>query len=334
MKKRWISLFALLVLLVLSSCGFAWTVFRSGIGENETWETYERHYALITDGTDSELWDRVYESALLEGKERGIYVERFGESLAVSYTRNQILDLAIRASVDGIITTGDEDEDTVALIDEAVDAGIPVVTVLQDSTGSRRQCFVGCSNYSIGQEYARQILDMIEESEDPDIRDVMVLLDADAQDASQNLILLAIRETLEESLGADSPVVVESAAIDNSRDFSPEKSIRDIFLGAEELPDVLVCLNEVYTRCAHQAAVDYNKVGEVEILGYYDSDVLLEAVSKDIVASTITFDAEQMGALCVQALDEYDETGYTNNYLAVDIRLVDTAEAETLLSEE
>ncbi|MCD8361892.1 MAG: substrate-binding domain-containing protein [Lachnospiraceae bacterium] len=334
MKKRWISLFALLVLLALSSCGFAWMVFNSGIGESETWETYERHYAMVTDGTDSELWDRIYESALLEGKERGIYVERFGESLAVPYTRDQILDLAIKASVDGIITTGDEDEETIALIDEAVDAGIPVVTVLQDSTGSRRQCFVGCSNYSIGQEYARQILNLVEQSGDADIQDVLVLLDTDAQDASQNLILLAIRETLEESLGADSPLVVESAAIDNSRDFSPEESIRDIFLSAEELPDVLVCLNAVYTRCAYQAAVDYNNVGDVEILGYYDSDVILEAVSKGIVASTITFDAEQMGALCVQALDEYDETGYTNNYLAVDIRLIGSAEAEALLSGE
>ena len=64
----------------------------------------------------------------------------------------------IRASVDGIIVTGDDEEETVELIDEAVDAGIPVVTILSDCIESRRQCFVGSNNYNIGQEYGRQIL--------------------------------------------------------------------------------------------------------------------------------------------------------------------------------
>lgn len=40
-----------------------------------------------------------------------------------------------------------------------------------------------------------------------------------------------------------------------------------------------------------------------------------------------------MGRLCVQALDEYVETGYTNNYMAVDTRLIRAREAERLVGE-
>lgn len=80
--------------------------------------------------------------------------------------------------------------------------------------------------------------------------------------------------------------------------------------------------------------MDYNQVGTVQMLGYYDSEAILEAVSKNILYSTIALDTEQMGRLCVQALDEYVETGYTNNYMAVDTRLIRAAEAERLVNQE
>ena len=283
---------------------------------------------MITGSGDEDFWAEVYESALEEGKKRGVYVERFGENLAVDYDRTELLDMAIRASVDGIIVTGDDEEETVELIDEAVDAGIPVVTILSDCIESRRQCFVGSNNYNIGQEYGRQILKMLPEG----AGQVLVLLDENRTDSSQNLILLAIRETLEEALGSLDAVEVDTYAIDGSRDFSAEESIRDIFL-SEELPDVLVCLNAVHTRCAYSAAVDYNKVGTVQMIGYYDSDTILDAVSKNIIQATVALDTAQMGELSVKALDEYVETGYTNGYMAVDIHVITPDEAEELMEQ-
>ena len=69
----------------------------------------------------------------------------------------------------------------------------------------------------------------------------------------------------------------------------------------------------------------------MQILGYYDSETILNAVAKNIIYSTITLDAEQMGRLCVQALEEYRQTGYTNGYMAVDTRLITMEEAEKRL---
>lgn len=338
-RKKTALLLMLLIGMTLCLAVFRQRVHKWNGSEEGAYEIYDRHYVMITGREDSDFWDRVYESALAEGKKRGVYVERFGEDLAVEYERNELLRLAMQASVDGIIVPGDEEEETIALLQEVVEQGIPVVNVLQDSTGSIRQCFVGNNSYNLGQDYGRQILELLAEEKDTEEGDaavkepvrVLVLVDENRMDTSQNLVLLGIRETLENA-GADADrVSVETSPVDNSRGFSSEESIRDIFLDAGKLPDILVCLSAVHTRCAYQAAVDYNKVGIVQMLGYYDSDAILEAVSKNILRSTIALDTEQMGRLCVQALDEYVRTGYTNNYMAVDTRLITAEEAGRLV---
>lgn len=352
MRRKKTGLLIGFLAVILAALFLFWRTSSGGGRENQSvYETYSRHYVMITGREDGDLWDRVYESALEEGKERGVYVERFGKNLAVEYDRNKLVELAIQASVDGIIVPGDEDDETVALLDKAVEKGIPVITVLRDSTGSLRQCFVGNNSYNLGQEYGRQILGLLADNEDGASytvewdgeefsisqgvsAKVLVLVDESRMDTSQNLILLGIRETLERVLGENHMVSVDTKLVDNTRSFSSEESIRDIFLSPEELPDILVCLSAVHTRCAYQAAVDYNKVGSVQMLGYYDSDVILDAVAKNIFYSTITLDTDQMGRLCVQALDEYVETGYTNGYMAVDTHLITAREAERLVSGE
>lgn len=330
-NKGWI-LAGILILTLTGMMLLGFQIRKStGTGSGD-YREYKKHYALITGTGENEFWDKVYESACEEGEKNDIYVERFGNHLAVQYSRNDLLKLAIQAGVDGIIVPGDEDKETVGLIDEAVSCGIPVVTVLNDSTGSTRKCFVGNNNYNLGQDYGKQIEKLIKERDSQGtLTKVLVLLDKDRLDTSQNLILLGIRETLEQRLGEEYPVQVDTALVDNTGTFGSEESIRDIFLDSERLPNIMVCLSEIHTRCAFQAAVDYNKVGTVEILGYYDSQSVLEAVSKDIVSATIAPDTEQMGKYCVQALEEYQETGYTNGYMAVETYLITDREADRLL---
>ena len=149
-----------------------------------------------------------------------------------------------------------------------------------------------------------------------------------------NQIFEDIMKKLEKELGATRAVTIETTQVDNSGSFSAEEYIRDLFLDETQVPDILICLSEVYTQCAYQAAVDYNKVGDVHLLGYYCSDQVLDALSKDIVKATITPDVQGMGRLCVQALDEYERTGYTNGYEVVDLQLVTSADARKLLADE
>lgn len=336
MRNKRTAIFLLAAVFALMLIGLTVFSYRIYIGTSRKIEqaaVYDRHYVMITGNEDSSLLDNVYESAREEGKKRGIYVERFGSGLAVEYDRDQLLKMAVDASVDGIIVTGDEQEETIARINDAVDHDIPVVTVFNDCSGSRRQCFVGSNYYHVGEEYGKHIQKILRVSPKSYTQKVLVLMEENPKDASGNLILLGMRERLENELGATRAVTIETAQVDNSGSFSAEEYIRDLFLDEAQVPDILICLSEVYTQCAYQAAVDYNKVGDVQLLGYYCSDQVLDALAKDIVKATITPDVQEMGRLCVQALDEYESTGYTNGYEVVDLQLVTAFDARGILAD-
>ena len=292
-------------------------------------QKYEKHYAMITDETEKEFWDSVYKAASLEGEERQIYVERFGSNLNHSYSKPELVQIAIDAAVDGIILEGDESQELTNVIDLAQERGIPVVTVKNDCSTSQRISFVGISSYNLGRTYGAKLLSLLTE----ETNKVYVLMDADIADLSQDIVVSGIQDAVNTVSLGEFDYVIEGVAIDSQDAFSSEEAIRDIFLDEKNLPDVMICLNSVFTKCAFQAAVDYNKVGKLNIIGYYDSDDILEAVSKNILQSTISIDTESMGKMSVQALQEYEKTGYVSTYMAVDSRMIGQYYARSMLEE-
>ena len=151
---------------------------------------------------------------------------------------------------------------------------------------------------------------------------VAVLVNAHAQDSAQNIVCSGIQETIDMEKTADTQVEMTLVTVDDTNAFSVEESIRDLFMEAE-VPDIIVCLNELNTTCVYQAVVDYNRVGNVSILGYYDSDTIMHAIERNVIYATVSIDTMQMGRFCVDALSEYHEQGYTSQYFTADIALID-----------
>ncbi len=320
-------LFALVVLgniilmLLVTVLGFHYfndKLKDTGLAQKNGYEVYEKHYAFISGSREQDFWNEVYEGALKEGKIQKAYVERFGNKLFSDYGKDELMRMAIDAGVDGIILEGDGETKTGELVNEAVNKGIPVTTVLKDSNNSMRQCFVGINSYNLGQEYGKQVLNL----RDKDTKRIFVLVDEKSADSSQNIILLGIRDTIEKSLGKNHDLEIKAVVVNNEGDFSPEETIRDIIMDLKNMPDIMICLNATYTQCAYQAVVDYNKVGKINIIGYYDSENILNAIEKGIIYSSVSVDTRQMGSLSVKALAEYSLTGHVSEYLPVDTKLI------------
>lgn len=348
----------LVMLFAAFSCAAYFSIKMKEVTESETraYETYGKHYVFIADNAEQEFWNKVYAAAAAEGEKSNAYVERLGENLNVNYQTEDLLRIAINSSVDGIIFCGEDNEETVERINEAVEKGIAVISLRQDIEDSERQCFVGVNSYDLGLEYGKQILELVRHgqaqgaevstSEDGTIQEtgqtgspkppkICILADDSMPDSKQNLITFAIRDSFSEAFPEEENLPdIEVRKIDTSEAFSAEETIRDIFIDSENLPDIMVCLNSVYTECTYQAAVDYNLVGDVKILGYYMTDAILEAIEKQIIYSTVQVDTEEIGGQCIRALTEYYETGYTNSYIPISTQVIGQKEAAALLQAE
>lgn len=178
------------------------------------------------------------------------------------------------------------------------------IAVMQDSGGT--ESVLGQEELEIG-------------SADRPVR-VTLLVNSYANSLDQNILYSGIQETIEQERG-ETAVELSLQSVDDTNAFSVEESVRDIFMG-QEIPDILICLNELNTTCAYQAVVDYNKVGTVSILGHYVSDTILNAIDRSVIYATVDIDTAQMGAFCIDALQEYHDLGYTSQYFTADIGLI------------
>lgn len=320
-----ISIIFAVLITVFGMSYYKMKIHELGLINSKSYANYDKHYVLITEHREEPFWNSVYEGACEEGKLHNIYVENFGSGLPITYSIDELLKMAIAAKVDGIIVEASNEENTKNLINEATKEGIPVITVLEDSIQSKRQCFVGLNYYNLGKDYGTQIIDALASTEDKSedekkeksVTRVMVLLDGDSKKTNKNIILTGIKEKV-----ADKNVLVEAITIDSQNSFSTEEAIRNMIMRTEAKPCILVCLNYVDTMCAYQAVVDYNMVGKIKIIGYYESEELLMAIQKEIIHSTIVIDTKQMGEYCVKALVEYSETKHMNEYVSVKTNLI------------
>lgn len=325
-KTRFIFISSMTIFFILLSIGLSLVVFQYYM--NSTIEVledseYEQYYVMITDDRKSSFWQSVYSGAYERGKDEDIYVEMLGDNLSTNYTKEELMQIAISSKVDGIIIASDESEDMTSLINMAANEEIPVITVYSDNTKSERLSFVGVGSYNLGREYGRQVLQISDslKEEKKSVVQVLILVNANAKDSGQNILCSGIQETIEKENITELDINISLVSVDETNAFSVEESIRDIFM-EEKLPDIIVCLNELNTTCVYQAVVDYNKVGTVNILGYYDSEAIIKAIDRNVIYATASINTEQMGSYCTQALSEYYRMGNISEYFTADITFI------------
>lgn len=324
-----IALIAITTLLV-----FFFISYGRSLNKKKNLREYDKYYVMIADDPKSEFWQSVYNSAVEEGEAQNAYVELLSERLSENYSKYELMKIAISSKVDGIIVSADESDEMTELINNAMAEGIPVVTVFSDNTKSDRISFVGIGNYNLGREYGQLISDisrLIADTEDS-VR-VSVLVDSNSKDAGQNVLYAAIGEAIEYDNSihpyTHKPTELSLFTVDATNKFSVEESVRELLQEKNNLPDIVVCLNEIDTTSVYQAVVDYNEVGEVTILGYYDSEAILKGIERNVIYSTISVDTKQLGQFSIDALSEYYELGNTSQYFTADVSIINKSNVKS-----
>lgn len=286
---------------------------KSGLEEAEETRNYDKQYEMIVGSGKNEFWQAVYESALEAAQEHDAYVQFHARDMGDGYDEIDYMEISIAAGADGIILEFNGEESLKAEINKAVEAGIPVITIMSDAPDSSRQSFVGPNDYQVGQAYGKQIAGLLDEK----TKSVLVLMDSENGNFEKSQIYSQINNVImEQENGKNIKIQAQSLIPENK--FDIEEAIRTIFQSPEGPPQILVCMDEVTTECAYQAMIDFNMVGEVKIIGYYVSDTIREAVDKGLIPVTCTLDTEKMGKDCIEALWEYRQEGRVNSYYNVE----------------
>lgn len=279
---------------------------------------YQYKFDMIVDRPNSEFWQEVYKSAGETAADNGILLEIKGSEWENNYDKIDFMNMSIASHADGIILQYSGEEGLEEKIDEAVDKGIPVVTVMNDTGHSKRQSFIGVSDYQLGAAYGEQVAEYM----DTDTESILILMNRNIDDTNRSQIYTRILSAALEKTSFPQQMEVRVQNLLTAGNFETEEAVSDIFQKQEGLPDILVCMDEETTECARQAVINFNLAGQVKIIGYYISDDILSAVDKGIISATCDVDTKQLGVYSVEALAEYLREGRANSYYNVDLSFI------------
>ncbi|MDY7224344.1 sugar-binding protein [Halalkalibacterium halodurans] len=120
------------------------------------------HFVLIAEEENNSYWRLVEKGAREAENQFDVLVEYKAPKRSNPEEQLKLIDMAISAKVDGIIVQAVNEEMFTPLINKAVDAGIPVVTIDTDAPRSNRVAYIGTDNYYSGTIAGKAMLDDIE----------------------------------------------------------------------------------------------------------------------------------------------------------------------------
>ena len=287
--------------------------------EKESTEVYKYKYDMIVDGPDSPFWQAVYNCAQEWAQQNDAILELKGSGKESSYNKLDYMNMSIASNANGIILQYSGEQGLESKINEAVQKGIPVVTVMSDAVRSKRQSFVGVSDYQLGSAYGEKVAEYVTK----DTKSILILLKRNIDDMNQSQIYTQISNAAQAKADSADSIQITGKNLLSTGTFETEEAVTDIFQQKDKIPDILVCMDEETTECARQAVLDFNLAGKVTIIGYYSSEDILTAVEKGVISVTCDVDTDQLGRYSIEALTEYQKEGRTNSYYNVDINFLD-----------
>lgn len=116
------------------------------------------HFILIPEEMDNPYWRLVEDGAKVAGAKADVAVEYKGPAQANVEEHISAIDTAIATKVDGIITQGTVNPEMTAVINEAIQKGIPVITLDSDDPDSRRTAYIGTNNFKAGYQAGEALI--------------------------------------------------------------------------------------------------------------------------------------------------------------------------------
>jgi len=137
----------------LGIIGGTWRLWSAGSGAKKGYT-----FDLIVKGTSMEFWKRVNEGAQAAASTYHVSVTMYGPAVEKDYAQQAgLVEDSIARKPDAIILAAADYRLLAKPVQDAIDAGIPVIMVDSDVDNSRTVAYVGTDNEKLGTMLARQL---------------------------------------------------------------------------------------------------------------------------------------------------------------------------------
>ena len=223
------------------------------------------------------------------GKELGVRTEYVGPA---EYDMNAMVsafEQAIAKKPNGLVVVGFEPSLN-AIVDKAVDQGIPVVTVDADLPGSKRLAFVGTGNYGAGVTGGHKLAQLIGES-----GKVAIMTKPGQSNLEQRIA--GYQDALAEYPGIE---VVQIADTQSDPVVAAQAASALIL----KYPDLagLACVEAAGGSGSATAVREAGKVGEIKIVAMDRGNEVLEAIEEGVISAAVAQQTALMPYYAVQIL--------------------------------
>lgn len=204
----------------------------------------------------------------------GVQTEYVGPAEFDMTAMVQALELAKARKPAGLVVVGFEDS-LVPVVNEAVDAGIPVVTVDADLPRSKRIAFVGTGNYNAGYQGGLKLAELVGG------KGKVALMTKTGQSNLEERIR-GYKEALAKSPGISVVDVLNTES-------DPIKAAQVASLVLQRHADLagLACVEAAGGAGAATAVREANRAGQVKIVAMDRDNAVLKYIEQDVVQATV-----------------------------------------------
>jgi len=320
MKKLLVFGVVLLFLIFISLIGYSINYFQINLLEansllKESASKIDYHFIVIAQNTDDLYWQTVKEGCFDAASDFNVAVEFNGPRFTNMDEQVKYFKMAVASRVDGIVTHVLDEEVFTPLIDEATEAGIPIITIDTDAKNSKRKAFVGTNTYNLGSEAGKLVLEST--GEEANIGIIIKSFNGTSENVPQSLRVAGFKDALKDAPSASIKTIQSSG----TGLFSAEEVTRQILYNYPEI-NTIVCTNVKDTISAAQIIVDLNKVGQITIIGYGDAPEILRYIEKGVIYGTVAANPYEMGYESIRSLVEYKKKFMTSSYVDTGAKVI------------
>jgi ribose transport system substrate-binding protein len=272
-------------------------------------KTPKYHFFIILHNSD-EPYVKDLEKGLIDTANSSNIAIETNYSNGVDDYRDAIkyLNIAIDSKVDGIITHAYNTDEFQRLIDKAEENKIPVITLDTDLSNSKASAYVGTNGFETGSKAGQLVAEALNGKSK-----VAIILESSEGNGSGNLKLDGFNSGIKNY----KDIKLETVEISDNGILGANDVTQEI-LNNHPFVNAIVCTSSKDTIGAAQLVVDFNRVGDITIIGYDSTPEILSYIQKGVIYGTIVPGAYKIGCDSIKTLVKLKDNGRVSAYIHTD----------------